>query len=464
MDLIKGGFLRPDQRLTFSRNGSDHVAEVTDVGTLVLEGRGEEYQSPSKTARVAMGSKAADGWTLWQLEGLTTTLHDLRKQLLDEADSKTRPSGEREDRHQHLRAAREAADSDSPQTLTVREFISWWGAKGRGPRIREAILDDLDQYEIETQPDFQKLGLDDHITIRRATLGAKQASTGIIAARPAGLEPSSENLEELDGNGLYRPYEGKTLRQVTTSNGRPRRSIKGTRQTTVREALTMLDIEGVQYVTFGGNRRPLAGVVTWRNIAWALARDPRALDRPISELPQVDGVPLVYDGKETVMNVLTEIIRTGCVFALDIENPNSLDDAITSQDLSELYRIDAGAFVMLSEIDQRLRQIVSTIFDEEELDELCGHRPYGTAAREALSFDDLTFGDYVALLENAECWDRIPSILDGTIFARHLDSIREVRNSVMHSNLDESEDNTEKISAFLRVVQRIEHEIHLALT
>src|SRR3546814_19793644 len=52
--------------------------------------------------------------------------------------------------------------------------------------------------------------------------------------------------------------------------------------------------------------------------------------------------------------------------------------------------------------------------------------------REINSVADLTFGEYVRLLQNPENWTRLDSRLDRAIFCGQLERVSMIRNQVMH--------------------------------
>ena len=64
-------------------------------------------------------------------------------------------------------------------------------------------------------------------------------------------------------------------------------------------------------------------------------------------------------------------------------------------------------------------------------------KPIGSAA-------DLTFGGYCALLGKKENWDRLELGIDRQIFIKQLDSVRMIRNDVMHFNTDGLDDTDVK--------------------
>jgi hypothetical protein len=71
---------------------------------------------------------------------------------------------------------------------------------------------------------------------------------------------------------------------------------------------------------------------------------------------------------------------------------------------------------------------------------------------------DLTFGDYVRLLENPKHWSEMKLLIDRKSFVAMLEEVRQTRNDVMHFNPDTPSpgylDPVRKLTALLRKLHR----------
>jgi hypothetical protein len=171
--------------------------------------------------------------------------------------------------------------------------------------------------------------------------------------------------------------------------------------------------------------RKLRGAITWESIAQAKIRNPSA------ELPEaVVSCQLVKD-RDDLLEQIPRIIDAGYVFVEAIDA--SIGGIVTTSDLSNQFAVLANPFFVLSEIEGRLRRIIDRTFSDEELQAACD--PAG-GAREVRSAHDLTFGEYVHLLESPERWDRLGWALDRTVFVDALHKVRRTRNEVMHFSPD----------------------------
>lgn len=53
-----------------------------------------------------------------------------------------------------------------------------------------------------------------------------------------------------------------------------------------------------------------------------------------------------------------------------------------------------------------------------------------------MSVFDLTFGEYIRLLERNDSWSKLGLRIDRKLFIGNLDKVRQIRNDVMHFDPD----------------------------
>jgi hypothetical protein len=100
---------------------------------------------------------------------------------------------------------------------------------------------------------------------------------------------------------------------------------------------------------------------------------------------------------------------------------------VTATDLSQQFQQLAEPFLLLGEIENHVRRLIGNNFSPEELQSVARH-----SERVNNHADDLTFGDYVRLLEKERRWKKINLAVDRQEFCTRLDKVREIRNDVMH--------------------------------
>ena len=99
---------------------------------------------------------------------------------------------------------------------------------------------------------------------------------------------------------------------------------------------------------------------------------------------------------------------------------------------------------MLEQIGNLIRHILDGKILKEDLEKVCQEE-----SRKPESSDDLTFGEYIALIENPKQWERIGlKSVDRALFVQSLNEVREIRNDIMHFDPEGIDDcSKEKLKA-----------------
>src|SRR5690606_23412045 len=128
---------------------------------------------------------------------------------------------------------------------------------------------------------------------------------------------------------------------------------------------------------------------------------------------------------------------------------------VTLFDIARQFQKLIEPFIELQQIELSLRNLIEAKIDNEKFLAFCTKTlPY----RKAKSSDDLTFGDYLKVVNNAEFWELFNLDLDRKAFVEKLDTVRAIRNEVMHfktkgvSRRDLK--HLKDVSKFFRVLER----------
>lgn len=114
-----------------------------------------------------------------------------------------------------------------------------------------------------------------------------------------------------------------------------------------------------------------------------------------------------------------------------VEEHNNVCGIITTADISCQYLTITEPFVRLEEIENQIRCLLDDKFLLEEIKSVCQEE-----GREVQGIDDLTFGEYIALMQKDELWFKLGINIDKKIFLSWLNEVREIRNDVMHFSPD----------------------------
>jgi len=441
-DLLTAGLLTAQQPLVFARKkkGERHQAEVTQEqgGAIRLLPSGQIYRSPSTAARAAVGYGSFDGWTAWQLDD-GRDLDAVRQQLLDQAVEETAPNPpadetdaeptaaalSEKERHLRLRTARQAAAEGRPQTLLVRELLGWWGEHGRGV-VTETIETALANHGLVTVPPFTQVGLETAVQLQREQ-----------AEKEPGDDTSARS--ELDGGEERTVREpGPTVGTIASAMGEV---VSISPHATLDSAVTLLLLNDFSQLPVMAGRQ-LKGAVTWKSIAQARHRNADcALTDAVVEAREVR-----FD--HDLVDVLPVLADTDFLLVRGARGEIGI---LTVADVALAYGTQATPFLLIGELDRRLRAVIADRFDLTDVAAVCDR----DGTRRLTSFDQLTFGDYLGVLGNPARWEELGWPLDRAAFTRRLEEIRKIRNDLMHFNPDPLPHNAEaKVRGVIAVLRQ----------
>lgn len=434
-DLVEEGLLGVGARLEFPRprSGEVHSAEVTVDGRIRLSD-GREFAAPSRAAMEVADLPAIDGWSAWIVAGEGVSLFTLRQALLSQVSQTSASEGAAggdegaavgpDDRHSKLTAARAATDRGDPHRIRVRELLGLWGAKSRGYRIVDRVSADLENYSLETRPDFRKVSLDSFVEL----VGQPTASDGDIAETAVAEAPGSARLDV----GLTLGNVASALSGVLSVNPND----------TLATAMTQMRLNDYSQLAVMTSPRTMKGAVTWRSIAKALAHNPGA------QLSDAIEPAVEHPFDRDLVDVLDELYATDFVFVRN--STNEVSGIVTTADLVLLYGETATPFFIVGEVDHLLRSFVRDGWTIQQVVAVCD--PDGT--RGIQSHDDLTFGDYQRMLQDPSHFSSLSWPLDRSAFIGRLDEIREIRNGLMHFDADPlGRDDVTSLRNFLKLLR-----------
>ena len=120
-------------------------------------------------------------------------------------------------------------------------------------------------------------------------------------------------------------------------------------------------------------------------------------------------------------------------FVLVRDKDRKISGIVTAADLGESFHQLGRPFLLLSEIENHLRGIIDGKFTAEEMQKV---RNPNDPDREITSVSDLTFGEYVRVLQNPDKWCKVGLDVDRATFIKDLERVNEIRNDVMHFDPD----------------------------
>jgi hypothetical protein len=296
----------------------------------------------------------------------------------------------------------------APQKETVRAFLLWFNAERRGFSVVRRIRSALKRHGVTTSPDFEYTWLDGSITF--------------VAASPEGEKGALK-----EGTATADP----TFRigRLDASNKSP---VKVKPDATLQQAVTIMLTNDFSQLPVMTGTRDVKGIVSWKTIGSRLA-----LKRPCTVVSDCMEPAQIVSIDDSLFETIARIASYD--YVLVQAKDKTISGIITASDFNVQFQILAEPFLLVGEIENGLRRILHTKFTVKELEEA---KAPGRDDRTIEAPSDLTFGEYIRLIEPEKRWKKLKVEIDRVEFLTQLNRVREIRNDVMHFDPDgmESED------------------------
>jgi len=312
---------------------------------------------------------------------------------------------------------------ETPQEISVRDLLGWFGAQRRGYYIAGDIKRALEKHDLVTRPDFEF-----------AYIGA-----GISFCRTPKEEEKVEKLAENVGGRVGDPTY--RIGKLASANRAP---TSVTPDATLSEAITLMLSNDYSQLPVMTSDRDVKGIISWSSIGSRLA-----LSKPCEHVRDCMEQHAEISSETSLFAAINDIISN--LYVLIRGADNTITGIVTTSDLSVQFQQLGEPFLLLGEIENYIRRMIQDKFTLEELVEA---RDPEDAERKVHTVADLTFGEYVRLLENPDRWSNLVLSIDRSLFIKQLDKIRMIRNDVMHFDPDGIADSDlETLRDFVRFLQ-----------
>lgn len=281
-------------------------------------------------------------------------------------------------------------------SLSIRDFIAKWGAKRRGYWYVQEIQQALDEHALTTEPSFESGWIDNHIRL------VPKREDGGRSRSPAGTDGISEDQQTTSlttGTAL----KVGSLKSATSDVI----SVSHSDALELAQSL-MLRYDYSQLPVLSGARDVL-GVVSWESMAQKRIHQVDCNLRDCVVPVDVVGI------EDDLLPHIPRIIESGFVFVR--AQDRTICGVVTTTDLSANFLMLAGPFLLIGEVERKLRQVVSTNFT---LDEIRAGKDERDADRVVNSVDNLTLAETIRLFQPRERWDKFGWQATGQSSALHL--------------------------------------------
>ena len=334
----------------------------------------------------------------------------------------------------------------------IKTLLSWFEKKGRGKHVVQTIQGALDKTRLYARPAFTSGSVHDYIEFK-AWAETKDSSAGSDGSHEAEDDTKStdEGQTGLDGGDqgggprLTHSIGSKYCIGMLEAANRPNEVLTITRDKTVEEATTLMMIHRFSQLPVTQDRRQIDGMISWRSMGRVRARgDACEFVRDCLEpVPIIHQDAPFFEAVDTITEKEVVLVRG---------QDRTITGIVTTSDLSREYHQKAAPFLLLGEVEDRIRILI----DQNLAAEVKKMKKRGDDTRDIEDASDLTFGEYVRLLESPENWKKLNLEIDRKLLIGLLNDVREVRNDVMHFRPDSSEpENLDKVRMLHSLLEQL---------
>lgn len=309
----------------------------------------------------------------------------------------------------------------TPTPMSVRELLDIAEVDRRTAQSVASIDELLQASGLTAVPSITDAEIDEQIVITP------------LESHPQ-TEASDQNPPLFDGEHSV----GYRIHQIPSARRAP---VSVSRDDLIADARTAM-LEGnfsqLAVVEAGG----LAGVITWESIAIAhMHGNPSIVAEAMTTSP-----PTVAP-YANVLDVVAQIESSGYVFVRG--DTNEIGGIVTVADLTAEFGRDRRPLVMIEEIEMRMRRAVKRRLTDADIER--------SPAR-CKTIDRLTLGAYPHVFDDDENWDKLGwAGITRERLRSLVETIAEVRNSLMHFSQDPLADSTfEMLEGTLRLLRAVD--------
>ena len=317
-------------------------------------------------------------------------------------------------------AAEQIHQTGKAKMVRVKELLSWFNAQRRGVLVVREIRSALRKSKLVTVPDFEVAYIDQRIKLKAWEPEAEKAPV-FKKVEEAGLGADSVSVAVVGGSV---PDPAPRIGMLKAANTPP---LSVTRDALVTEAITLMLMNDYSQLPVMQGERNVDGLISWRSIGKTRVGEGKILKyvRECMEKPEI--IPSdthLFDAVNIIAQNEVVLVRN---------SENKIAGLVTTSDISLQFGALSEPFLLLSEIENHVRRLIDGKFSLEELTKA---RDPNDSNRKIENVANLTFGEYIRLLDKPDNWSRLRYDLSRTECTKRLREIGRIRNDVMHFHPD----------------------------
>lgn len=172
--------------------------------------------------------------------------------------------------------------------------------------------------------------------------------------------------------------------------------------------------------------REVKGVITWKSIGEKIASGSKS-----NRVKDFQEEARIVEASWPLLEVIPTIADHG--YVLVRQHDKRITGIVTASDLNNEFHIFSEPFLLIREIELHIRSALREKLQNDDFKPLCD---LNSSPRKLQDVSELTFGDYVRLLENPTVWARLELQMDRVVLKDLIDTVRRIRNDLVHFDPD----------------------------
>ena len=319
-------------------------------------------------------------------------------------------------------AADQVHKNGKPKMVRVRDLLSWFGAQRRGVLVLSEMRKALKRAKLVTVPDFEVAYIDQRIKLKPIETNREAEASSAVIVKETQTTVTESSSPTVVGGSI--PDPSPRIGMLKAANSPP---ITITRDTELAKAIALMLLHDYSQLPVMQGERQVDGLISWRSIGRTRI-DKNAEYRLVRDC--MDNVEIVrwdmhlFDAVRVIAEKEVVLVRN---------SEGRIGGLVTTSDISLQFVSLSEPFLLVSEIENHIRRLIDGKFS---LDELKAAKDPNDSARKIENVANLTFGEYVRLLEKPANWEKLGYELSGTECVKRLRQVGRIRNDVMHFHPD----------------------------
>lgn len=287
---------------------------------------------------------------------------------------------------------KEIHENNKEFKISTRDFLGYFHCEKRTKGNKGRIDAFLDINNLETVPNYTNVWIDGELTLKhKAKAKSKSDSDPIqrISILPSANKPP-----------ITIPRDAK-----------------------LTDAITLMMMHNYSQLPVMSNPRSVSGFITWETIGYGITNGNTSQE--VKDFLDTNVTILEFD------TPLLEAIKTviNKEFVLVQKKDKTLTGIVTIADISTQFLVLTEPFLLLEQIENLIRLLLDEKFLVDDIKVFCEQEGLESSIE---YIDDLTFGQYIRLIEKPINWNKLNLRIERSTFIKQLDLIREIRNDIMH--------------------------------